>query len=190
MTAMFDPLDQLDASLQDFEPSLGSPRGLGHSGFRSDDTASELNESEMDMEVSAGGYSPPAWRRLGNGDRSSGFWRKSDDLTLDAAGFGGFNAGGHRNWRGSSYETESDDDDDEVLAQAMRTRLPTGSVSPDKERSPEPEYPARMVPCDPDQQIKSEMADEDMKSTITAPREPGENCKEPHSFLRLIHHER
>ena len=33
-----------------------------------------------------------------------------------------------------------EDEGDEVLARAMNTRLPTGSLSPDKEMSPEPGY--------------------------------------------------
>ncbi len=140
------PLDQLDASLDDFAPSIGNPNRppfgypSAHSGFRSDDMASETGVS--DSEASAGGYSPPAWRRLGNGDRSSGFWRKGDDLLMfdgeyidddddeDEVGRS----------RESSPEYESADEGDEILAQAIRTRLPAGSVSPDKERSPEPEY--------------------------------------------------
>jgi len=41
--------------------------------------------------------------------------------------------------RESSPEYESADDGEHILAQAVRTRLPR-SLSPDKERSPEPEY--------------------------------------------------
>ena len=49
-----------------------------------------------------------------------------------------------RHTRESSPEYESADEGDAILAQAIRTRLPAGSVSPDKERSPEPEfYPAQ-----------------------------------------------
>lgn len=139
-------LDQLDASLDDFAPpSMGRPRRLqfgypsAHSGFRSDDTASETGASEGSA-ASAGGYSPPAWRRLGNGDRSSGFWRQGDELMMmyddddDEVGRS----------RESSPEYESADEGNEILEQAIRTRLPTGSLSPEKERSPEPEYhPAR-----------------------------------------------
>ncbi|KAJ4293944.1 hypothetical protein N0V88_005458 [Collariella sp. IMI 366227] len=141
------PPEQLDASLDDFAPSMGNPPRLpfgypsAHSGFRSDDTMSETAASEV-SEASAGGYSPPAWRRLGNGDRSSGFWRKGDDLMnlmydgdeldLEDVGIG--------HSRESSPEYESADEGDEILAQAIRTRLPTGSLSPEKERSPEPEY--------------------------------------------------
>ncbi|KAK0617070.1 hypothetical protein B0T14DRAFT_434376 [Immersiella caudata] len=147
-TAIFDgPLDRLDASLEDFEPSIGNNHrnhqaaAFGypsvHSGFRSD---SELEE-DSDSEASAGGYSPPAWRRLGNGDHSSGFWRRSDGLS------GGLGGGGYEldealmmlSSRESSPEYESADEGEQILAQAARTRLP-GSMSPEKERSPEPEY--------------------------------------------------
>ncbi|OHF00236.1 hypothetical protein CORC01_04425 [Colletotrichum orchidophilum] len=112
-----------------------------HSSFRSDDAESDLGP-DPENSVSAGGYSPPAWRRLGNGSRDSGFWRRSDDL-LGAfspqhhghhQGFGGFKS------RESSPEYDSDGDESEsVLRRAMRTRLPTGSMSPDKARSPSPE---------------------------------------------------
>jgi len=150
-----DPLEHLDASLEDFEPSIAgannSPRHPPHrhpqtfgypsthsAGFRSDDLASEdlvSEEEEEDRdsvseEASAGGYSPPAWRRLGNGDRSSGFWRRNDN-----------ERGYEYNSRESSPEYESADEGDEkVLSRAILTKLPRGSVSPDKERSPEPEF--------------------------------------------------
>lgn len=39
------------------------------------------------------------------------------------------------------YDSADEDiDDEEILAAAIRTRLPTGSMSPEKERSPDPEY--------------------------------------------------
>lgn len=185
--ATIDPLDHLDASLRDFEPSLGSP---AHSGFRSDDAASDMmNDSAMEEEVeeeedledaSAGGYSPPAWRRLGNGDRSSGFWRNGSNLNgggggaggMDGYGFGGFDLGGRS--RGSSPEYESDGDVDEILEQAIRTRLPTGSLSPEKERSPEPERVGLLGVA---AKIKTENGEDDMKATMTGPKEVSENCK-------------
>ncbi|KAA8632983.1 hypothetical protein SMACR_03443 [Sordaria macrospora] len=128
-----------------------------HSGFRSDDTESDMSDQEADGgETSHGGYSPPAWRRLGNGDRSSGFWRKAnshlndiDPLLLN--GFGGLGGGlGNGGWS-REFETspeydsmnEDDMDQDAILQKAIRTRLPTGSLSPEKERSPEPEYARR-----------------------------------------------
>ncbi|KAI9729650.1 MAG: hypothetical protein M1818_008453 [Claussenomyces sp. TS43310] len=120
----------LDASLRDFEPGSGevdqSPR-LGlypshHSGFCSDED-SEVAESS----VGRGGYSPPAWRRTKGGLRSNGFWEANLRET--------------RSSRESSPEYASADDGDATLAQAARTRLPTGSLSPEKRESPDP-YPS------------------------------------------------
>ncbi|TQN74334.1 hypothetical protein CSHISOI_01151, partial [Colletotrichum shisoi] len=143
----FDPLDHLDASLADFEPTTPPPNKRPttgnlfgypshHSGFRSEDNESDLGP-DPENSVSAGGYSPPAWRRLGNGSRDSGFWRRSDDLLgAFAASRRAFGATS----RQSSPDYDSDGDEHEsVLRKAMRTRLPTGSMSPDKRRSPSPE---------------------------------------------------
>jgi len=161
----FDPTDHLDASLTDFEAHSPPPFGYGsrHSGFAA---SSSESESEMDepADVSAGGYSPPAWRHLKNGDRSSGFWYKGDNLL----GYGRpppppppF-----------SREGSLDIDDDDVLAAAMRTRLPTGSVSPEKERSPEPEYAnqGRVKIEEPNQ--------EELRATLAGlpPKDASENC--------------
>lgn len=188
------PLDQVDASLDDFAPSIGNPNRLpfgypsAHSGFRSDDM-SETGVS--DSEASAGGYSPPAWRRLGNGDRSSGFWRKGDDLMMmfdaddDDAGRS----------RESSPEYESADEGDAILAQAIRTRLPAGSVSPDKERSPEPEFhPAQQHLIDDVVGIKQEdyggdMLLSELKDGIHKSKEVPDNCRlQPCRPSPLSHH--
>ncbi|TDZ24576.1 hypothetical protein Cob_v002254 [Colletotrichum orbiculare MAFF 240422] len=141
----FDPLDHLDASLGDFEPTTPPPNKhyqkmpplfgypSHHSGFRSElDTESDLGP-DPENSVSAGGYSPPAWRRLGNGSRDSGFWRRSEDL------LGAFPPSRFAKSRESSPEYDSADEDEDVLRRAIRTRLPTGSMSPDKGRSPSPE---------------------------------------------------
>jgi hypothetical protein len=136
LEGLFDDHPSLDASLQDFEPGSSdngqSPRfgyPSHHSGFRSD------SESEMAESVSGGRFSPPAWRREGNGNRSSGFWNK------------GANTLGKRSYdsRESSPEYEdADDGQDATLAAAARTRLPTGSLSPEKGRSPSPDpFPSR-----------------------------------------------
>ncbi|ROV94124.1 hypothetical protein VPNG_09337 [Cytospora leucostoma] len=110
-------------------------------GFLKSDTEADLSEMESST-VSAGGYSPPAWRRLGNGDRSSGFWRKGDNLL----GYGGLPPQGRRSMESSPEYDSADEslDDEEILAAAIRTRLPTGSISPEKERSPEPEHHVHM----------------------------------------------
>lgn len=131
---LFDDHPSIDASLQDFEPGsseIGQSPRFGypshHSGFRSD------TDSEMADSVSGGRYSPPAWRRDGNGNRSSGFWNKRS-TTLGKRSYDS---------RESSPEYESaDDGEDATLAQATRIRLPTGSLSPEKQRSPSPDpYP-------------------------------------------------
>jgi hypothetical protein len=139
-----------------------------HSGFRSD---SEL-EDDSDSEASAGGYSPPAWRRLGNGDHSSGFWRKSDGMS------GGLGGGGYDfdeammmlSSRESSPEYESADEGGQILAQAARTRLP-GSMSPAKERSPEPEYYAAQQYLTETVKIKREEMERGVQ------RHKPQNCK-------------
>jgi hypothetical protein len=133
---LFDDHPSLDASLQDFEQGsseLGQSPRFGmypshHSGFRSDDSDSEKEES-----LSGGGYSPPAWRRTKDGMRSSGFWRSRDNALGKRS----------RSSRQSSPEYESAEEGEEgVLAAAVRTRLPTGSLSPEKRRSPSPDpYP-------------------------------------------------
>ncbi|KAI8282075.1 hypothetical protein K4K60_003741 [Colletotrichum sp. SAR11_57] len=143
----FEHLDPLDASLGDFEPTTPPPNQQTkmplfgypshHSGFRSDlDAESDLGP-DPENSVSAGGYSPPAWRRLGNGSRDSGFWRRSEDI-LGAFPPPDRRLFGHRS-RESSPELDTEDEDEDVLRRAMRTRLPTGSMSPDKGRSPSPE---------------------------------------------------
>ncbi|KIH94199.1 hypothetical protein SPBR_05703 [Sporothrix brasiliensis 5110] len=189
-----------------------------HTGFL--ETDSEGNDSVEDSASGGGGYSPPAWRRLENGDRSSGFWRKSDNIlgspTLTTpmretddqlhyqhqkqqqqqqqnslphpstspraftshlqqhfqrrkeSRLGRTFASSRASSPGFDSEEDAmvddmlgpDDDDifddhggsyadDTVLERAMRTRLP-GSMSPDKERSPEPElvYPSPLSRMD------------------------------------------
>jgi hypothetical protein len=134
LEGLFDDHPSLDASLQDFEPGsseIGRSPRFGypshHSGFRSD-TDSEIADS-----ISGGRYSPPAWRRDGNGNRSSGFWNSRH-------GMGTSLGKRSRGSRESSPEYESaDDGEDQTLAAAARIRLPTGSLSPEKGRSPSPD---------------------------------------------------
>src|SRR4051812_23628053 len=136
LEGLFDDHPSLDASLQDFEPGsseLGQSPRFGypshHSGFRSDD------ESEMAGSESGGRYSPPAWRREGNGHISSRFWNRRSNTIGKMS----------RASRESSMDYESaDDGGDATLEAATRTRLPTGSVSPEKRRSPSPDpFPSR-----------------------------------------------
>lgn len=189
-----------------------------HSGFRSDDTESDMSDQEVDGgEASHGGYSPPAWRRLANGDRSSGFWRKAnsrlnaiDPLLL--SGFGGLGGGlGNGGWS-REFETspeydsmnEDDMDQDAILQKAIRTRLPTGSLSPEKERSPEPEYARRqqlqkqaerqqkhqrLAPVieEDDVKIKEEPMEEDAGMVLRGlPRKGPDNCS--FAFFVPFHH--
>lgn len=188
----FNPLDHLDASLLDFESDSRSPPPFvypsTHSGFLKSDTEADLSEMENST-VSAGGYSPPAWRRLGNGDRSSGFWRKGDNLL----GYGGLPPQGTSMESSPEYDSaEEDVDDDEILAAAIRTRLPTGSMSPEKERSPDPEYRGNMNGNGTaaaakgglrgEVRVKSEEPSfEEMKATLAAlpQKDDPENCTFP-----------
>lgn len=189
----FNPLDHLDASLLDFESDSHSPPPFtypsAHSGFLKSDTEADLSEMENST-VSAGGYSPPAWRRLGNGDRSSGFWRKGDNLL----GYGGLPPQARRSMESSpGYDSVDEDiDDEDILAAAIRTRLPTGSLSPEKERSPDPEYYGNMkrngsapVPNGGrrgDVRVKSEEPSlDEMKATLAAlpQKDDPENCTFP-----------
>jgi hypothetical protein len=188
-------LERLDASLDDFAPSIGNRNRLpfgypsAHSGFRSDDLASETGAS--DSEASAGGYSPPAWRRLGNGDRSSGFWRKGDDLMTMFDADDDLDIGGGRS-RESSPEYESADEGDEILAQAIRTRLPAGSVSPEKERSPEPEFhESQQHFIDDVVDVKHEDKDLSLGEAqhgIFKPKEAADNCR-PAFVPHLLSHD-
>lgn len=227
----FDPLDHLDASLQDLDFTdrdlqeedkyyhqqyqqrhQRSPAPFGypstHSGFLKSDTATDASSDMESSTVSGGGgggYSPPAWRRLGNGDRSSGFWRKGDNLL----GYGGLPpvmlGYGGRDFSSLDYDSAEDECDEDILAAAIRTRLPTGSMSPEKERSPDPDYYAARAnshghlggggrgsardDCDAQQddepRIKSEEPSmEEMKATLAAlpPKDDPENCMSPLSW--------
>lgn len=158
-------LDPLDASLEDLGPSNGNLNPpsrtpfeypSAHSGFQSEGLSETDETDASDSEASAGGYSPPAWRRLGNGDRSSGFWQRGEEdlarlYDLDHPALY------EKLSRASSPGYESAEDGDAILAQAIRTRLPSGSVSPEKERSPEPEFhPAQQHFIDDVANIKQE----------------------------------
>jgi hypothetical protein len=147
LEGLFDDHPSLNASLQDFEPPGSSEMGQHsprfgypshHSGFRSDRDGQhyENSESELADSISGGRFSPPAWRRDGNGKRSSGFWNEGLRGSL-------WRGGAREESRECSPEYESaDDGEDATLAQAARTRLPTGSLSPEKRRSPSPDvYP-------------------------------------------------
>ncbi|RFU31649.1 hypothetical protein B7463_g4665, partial [Scytalidium lignicola] len=121
----------------------------------------------MAESASNGRFSPPAWRREGNGHRSSGFWNST------------YQNGKSRLSREESMEYESADDAvDETLAAAIRTRLPTGSLSPEKRRSPSPGgvYPAGNEDFGKvfggDVKIKQEEEEEEEKALIPSSENP------------------
>lgn len=131
-----------EASLDDVDfatPMSIQPRHLGHptarSGFGSlaeipdanDESDDNLDDGASD---STGNYSPPAWRRLENGDRWYGNWRNASEVLV------------HRALTRSAHF--SPNYDPEVFEAARKTRLPTGSLSPEKGRSPEPEIRGRV----------------------------------------------
>ncbi|XWW98707.1 hypothetical protein V2A60_006709 [Cordyceps javanica] len=170
----------LDASLQDFEPPASpaspmteatSPTSTRQSSvLASSEPATEEGDhrpaassnlgADSEADSAAGGFSPPAWRRLGNGDRSSGFWRHQrddddddddDDDTLAVL------ARRRLSPRGLSPFSDDSDDDDEgslsggssILQRAIQTRLPAGSQSPEKLRTPSPQVQADKIKVEP-----------------------------------------
>ncbi|KAI1648964.1 hypothetical protein F4815DRAFT_499702 [Daldinia loculata] len=102
-----------------------------HLGFGFSDEDLDLQEeSDMDdMSLSDRNYSPPAWKRLENGDRWYGNWRESRDI------LGGFDQPRRINHTNNSIFQN------DIFEAARRTRLPTGSLSPEKGVTPEPESP-------------------------------------------------
>ncbi|KAI0453755.1 hypothetical protein F5B21DRAFT_272816 [Xylaria acuta] len=133
MTSMY----YSEASLDDVDfATLASPppRNPGHPPARSDcgssvgvpDLHDESDDNlDDDMSLDNGNYSPPAWRRLENGDRWYGNWRSGNDVLVR---------------RALNKSTPLDlDYEGDVFEAARRTRLPTGSLSPEKGRTPEPD---------------------------------------------------
>ncbi|KAI0601038.1 hypothetical protein F4775DRAFT_582309 [Biscogniauxia sp. FL1348] len=107
-----------------------------HSGFGYLDEGPDFpdeNESDDNMDaasLSTGNYSPPAWRRLQNGDRWYGSWRGSNPAI-------GRMLEKSRHASPNYHHFISPND---MFEEARRTRLPTGSMSPEK-CTPEPESP-------------------------------------------------
>ncbi|KAI1166731.1 hypothetical protein F5B18DRAFT_29474 [Nemania serpens] len=140
MTSMY----YSEASLDDVDfATLASPPPLRHrshppacsecgSSAETPDVHDESDDNlddDSDTSVSTtGNYSPPAWRRLENGDRWYGSWRDGNDVLVRRA----------LNKSMPFYP----DFDPEIFEAARRTRLPTGSLSPEKGRSPEPDIRA------------------------------------------------
>ncbi|KAI0403297.1 hypothetical protein F4802DRAFT_315242 [Xylaria palmicola] len=133
MTSMY----YSEASMDDIEfATLASPplRYPSHPPARSDCGSSvgtpELHDDsddnlDDDTSFSTGNYSPPAWRRLENGDRWYGNWRSGNDILVRRT----FD-------KSSPFDFDYDTD---VFEAARKTRLPTGSLSPEKGRTPEPD---------------------------------------------------
>ncbi|PHH79844.1 hypothetical protein CDD82_2143 [Ophiocordyceps australis] len=146
-TVMSHPLDALEDSLQDFPPS---PLSLRHSEPPTpEDTMSEhmharllLDDDDDESETaSVGGFSPPAWRNLGNGDRSRGFWKSAHQVVPSPhrRSYTSPRLYFHDSDEGSDDEETLPSEHDMILEQAIRTRLPQGSLSPYKGTSPSPE---------------------------------------------------
>ncbi|EGR47248.1 uncharacterized protein TRIREDRAFT_64777 [Trichoderma reesei QM6a] len=147
---MADLQERLDVSLRDFETPVSPPPSTTRNSSVLPSEAAIEDDLLADLEVaSAGSYSPPAWRRLANGSRSSGFWRPPSHDALGAMAPMRLAA---RDTPFSERDMDDDDDDlddddldhdldarNEILQRAIRTRLPTGSMSPDKVRSRSPE---------------------------------------------------
>lgn len=146
LETLFDDHPSLDASLQDFEhgsSSIGrtspTPRFMlpphHHSRSRSDSGSENsrsprsLSRSRSPLAPSDGRYSPPAWRRDRDGHRSSGFWGR----------VGGRGLSSRESSPAFESADEGEEEEDETLAAALRTRLPTGSLSPEKQGTPAPE---------------------------------------------------
>lgn len=161
---MLDHRDQFEAPIPDFEPTTPARFAYQshHSGFRADETTdegSELASPDLDS-ASQGGYSPPAWRRLENGHRSTGFWHPRDNLLGVLS---------PRSRESSPEYPESGDEEEnrDVLSRAVRTRLPSGSLSPEKGQSPE---------ADADRTATALRID-DVVSRKTPAQEKQDNCK-------------
>lgn len=141
---MDDPQERLDASLRDFETPASPTSTTRNSSILPSEPAIE-DDLLADLDVaSVGSYSPPAWRRLANGSRSHGFWRPPSHDALSAM------SPMRLAMRNTPYSERDDDDDtdddldlednqNDILQRAIRTRLPTGSMSPDKVRSRSPD---------------------------------------------------
>lgn len=78
---------------------------------------------------------------------------------------------------GGGVKEKETENDDPVLAAAIRTRLPTGSVSPEKGRSPEPEG-ERMAPINTHLARTTVSPDEKMAMTPTS--------VQPENYIRFV----
>ena len=176
-----------------------SPTSLRQSSALPSEPATEEDRDLYDSDTgSAGGYSPPAWRRLGNGDRSSGFWKRkqkqlqsqrrgrrrggnADDIDPDADDKGDSESPVTRETSPDSDDSEDldldDDDIDGVLQQAIRTRLPRGSESPLKHMSPAPEEANKDTSARPGPAATKETSSRSTPEAASSRASPApENC--------------
>jgi hypothetical protein len=127
LDGMFDDHPSLSASLSDFEPGAGSEARRSpqfqypsiHSGFKSEYAPSEPVDSD-----SAGGYSPPAWRRPGG--TNAGWWQQERRLARGSPF-------GRSREESPAYESADEGDYARIAA---NIRLPTDSPL---KRSPSPD---------------------------------------------------
>ena len=161
-----------------------------HSAFPFSDPESDHVESdesldgEDDDSHSASGYSPPAWRRLENGQRNKGFWDYEDDHFVGPSD--------------NNHPLSPDDSaflaDNYILEQAIRTRLPTGSLSPEKGCTPEPDARAGEdetlvdhVKSERGSPLKRVISDDKTSPMVSkSPEAAGNNCEVPLPGLALF----
>jgi hypothetical protein len=128
-TPMTPPLKELE--------HLGARFDIGFSGEGPDelDENSESDVSLDDARSTSSNYSPPAWRTLDDNPDDCPCRDRKDDVTRNTPSTPG-NKLGHHNAVLNNHAILTMN---EIFEAARRARLPTGSLSPEKGRSPEPE---------------------------------------------------
>ncbi|KAM3475426.1 hypothetical protein MY8738_007399 [Beauveria namnaoensis] len=93
--------------------------------------------ADSEADSAAGGYSPPAWRRLGNGGRSRGFWSspQTDELAFHSPLSPSFPESSALSGESDGESSDSSEATTDILQRAIQTRLPQGSQSPEKRRN-------------------------------------------------------
>ncbi|KAM3501232.1 hypothetical protein MY10362_005715 [Beauveria mimosiformis] len=93
--------------------------------------------ADSEADSVAGGYSPPAWRRLGNGGRSRGFWSspQTDELAFRSPLSPSFPESSALSGESDGESSDSSEATTDILERAIQTRLPQGSQSPEKRRN-------------------------------------------------------
>ncbi|KAI0203587.1 hypothetical protein F4808DRAFT_24726 [Astrocystis sublimbata] len=165
-------LDDVDYATLASRPPRNPAHPTAHSECGYSDGVPDLQDEsddnlDDDLSIDNGHYSPPAWRRLENGDRWYGNWRGGNDVLVRRALF-------------KSLSLDHDGDSDAFEA-ARQTRLPTGSLSPEKGRSPEPDHRNN------DDTLVDPMKAESQPSVKQEPVEEGETEKEDHKDGQIAH---